>query len=234
MCIRDRTSSPRDIPRRSSPSIANRCGLELSSSTLYGAPPRCCCLAAYIALSACWSRVAASVMDESDTATPTLTSTSTSTSPSRNGNSIASRLRQAIELPFRLGDVDVDVEVSVGVAVSDSSMTDAATLLQQADSAMYAAKQQHLGVAPYSVDDESSSPQRLAMLGELRRGMSRGELVLHYQPKVSLSTGEVSGVEALVRWQHPERGLLPPDDFIPLAERTGLIGPLTDYVLDAA
>ena len=150
--------------------------------------------------------------------------------------SAASRLRQAIESPFRLGDVDVDVdvEVSVGVAVSDSSMTDAATLLQQADSAMYAAKQQHLGVAPYSVDDESSSPQRLAMLGELRRGMSRGELVLHYQPKVSLSTGEVSGVEALVRWQHPERGLLPPDDFIPLAERTGLIGPLTDYVLDAA
>lgn len=150
--------------------------------------------------------------------------------------SAASRLRQAIESPFRLGDVDVDVdvEVSVGVAVSDSSMTDAATLLQQADSAMYAAKQQHLGVAPYSVDDESSSPQRLAMLGELRRGMSRRELVLHYQPKVSLSTGEVSGVEALVRWQHPERGLLPPDDFIPLAERTGLIGPLTDYVLDAA
>src|SRR5664280_931476 len=107
-------------------------------------------------------------------------------------------------------------------------------LLEQGGSAMYAAKQQHLGVAPYSVDDESSSPQRLAMLGELRRGMSRGELVLHYQPKVSLSTGEVTGVEALVRWQHPERGLLPPDDFIPLAERTGLIGPLTDYVLDAA
>jgi GGDEF domain-containing protein len=94
--------------------------------------------------------------------------------------SAASRLRQAIESPFRLGDVDVDVDVdvsvsvsvSVGVAVSDSSMTDAATLPQQADSAMYAAKQQHLGVAPYSVGDESSSPQRLAMLGELRRGLS--------------------------------------------------------------
>jgi len=90
--------------------------------------------------------------------------------------SAASRLRQAIESPFRLGDVDVDVSVSVSVsvsvAVSDSSMTDAATLPQQADSAMYAAKQQHLGVAPYSVGDESSSPQRLAMLGELRRGLS--------------------------------------------------------------
>ena len=75
---------------------------------------------------------------------------------------------------------------------------------------------------------------RLALLGELRRGIERGELFLHYQPKVSLSTGEVVGVEALVRWQHPQRGLVRPDDFIPLAEHTGLIGPLTLFVLDAA
>src|SRR5450756_2393320 len=81
---------------------------------------------------------------------------------------------------------------------------------------------------------DGHSPAKLALLGDLRRALDRNELVLHYQPKVSISTGDVIGAEALVRWQHPDRGLVPPDDFIPLAEHTGLIGPLTRYVLDSA
>jgi EAL domain-containing protein (putative c-di-GMP-specific phosphodiesterase class I) len=81
---------------------------------------------------------------------------------------------------------------------------------------------------------DQHSPRRLALLGELRRAIDHQQLVLHYQPKVDAHTGQMLGVEALVRWQHPERGLIPPNDFIPLAERTGLIGPLTHYVLDAA
>jgi EAL domain-containing protein (putative c-di-GMP-specific phosphodiesterase class I) len=107
-------------------------------------------------------------------------------------------------------------------------------LLQRADVAMYVAKQQNLGTFAYSPDVDGNSLERLSLLGELRRGLDRGELVLYYQPKVSLSTGTVVGVEALVRWNHPGRGLVMPDEFIPLAEHTGLIAPLTRYVLDAA
>jgi diguanylate cyclase len=120
------------------------------------------------------------------------------------------------------------------VVLSGVHGEDAATLLQRADVAMYVAKEQSLGIFVYDPDADGHSPERLALLGDLRRGLDRGELVLHYQPKVSLSTGDVCGVEALVRWQHPDRGLIPPDAFIPLAEHTGLIGPLTSYVLDTA
>jgi diguanylate cyclase len=78
------------------------------------------------------------------------------------------------------------------------------------------------------------SPDRLTLLTELRRAIERGELLLHYQPKADLRTGEIRGVEALVRWQHPERGMIPPDEFIPAAQKTGVIGPLTTFVLDEA
>lgn len=99
---------------------------------------------------------------------------------------------------------------------------------------MYAAKESSAGYTVYEPALDQHSPRRLALLGELRQALDRGELVLHYQPKVELSSGHVRGVEALVRWQHPRDGLLEPDDFIPLVERTGLIGPLTSYVLAAA
>jgi EAL domain-containing protein (putative c-di-GMP-specific phosphodiesterase class I) len=111
---------------------------------------------------------------------------------------------------------------------------DPSTLLQHADIAMYVAKARNCGVFAYDPAVDGHSPAKLALLGDLRRGIDRDELFLHYQPKVSLSTGDVVGVEALVRWQHPTHGLIMPDDFIPLAEHTGLIAPLTSNVLNAA
>jgi diguanylate cyclase len=147
---------------------------------------------------------------------------------------VAERLRGALSGTFTVDGIDLDIEASLGLVVSGLHGEDVATLLQRADVAMYVAKEQGLGIFVYDPDADGHSPERLTLLGDLRRGLDRGELVLHYQPKISLSTGEVCGVEALVRWQHPDRGLVPPDAFIPLAEHTGLIGPLTAYVLDAA
>jgi diguanylate cyclase (GGDEF)-like protein len=147
---------------------------------------------------------------------------------------VARKLRAALEAPFKVSGVDLDVEASIGVVLSGEHGTDTATLLQRADIAMYVAKTQNLGVFAYDPAVDGHSPAKLALLGDLRRALERHELVLHYQPKISLTTGDVVSVEALVRWQHPNRGMIFPDDFIPLAEHTGLIGPLTGYVLSAA
>ncbi len=147
---------------------------------------------------------------------------------------VAATLRSTLESPFSVEGIDLDLEASVGVVVSGSHGEDAATLLQRADVAMYVAKARQLGAFAYDPDVDRHSPQKLALVGDLRRAIERGELVLHYQPKISVTTGDLIGVEALVRWQHPERGLVPPDEFIPVAEQTGLIGPLTHCVLDTA
>jgi len=147
---------------------------------------------------------------------------------------IAEKLRTALETPFHVDGVALDIEASIGVVLSGEHGEDAATLLQRADIAMYVAKDQNLGVFAYDPAVDDHSPARLALLGELRRALDRGELVLHYQPKVSVHTGDVVGVEALVRWHHPDRGLVLPGDFIGLAEQTGLIGPLTVHVLELA
>lgn len=147
---------------------------------------------------------------------------------------VAAQLRAALERPFIVEDVALDIEASVGVVLSGEHGTDPTTLLQRADIAMYIAKVQNLGVFAYDPDVDGHTPAKLALLGELRRALNLGHLVLHYQPKVSIRTAEVVGAEALVRWQHPDRGMIFPDTFIPLAEHTGLIGPLTTYVLGAA
>jgi len=147
---------------------------------------------------------------------------------------VARQLQAALGRPFPVDGLDLEVEASIGVVLSGLHGADRTELMQRADIAMYVAKQRSLGVTAYSPDDDGHSPERLALLGDLRRALAGSELFLHYQPKVSLSTGDVCGVEALLRWQHPERGLVPPDAFIPLAENTGLIGPLTAYVLDLA
>jgi diguanylate cyclase len=147
---------------------------------------------------------------------------------------VASKLREALEKPFLVEGVALDVEASVGVVLSGEHGADPETLLQRADIAMYVAKVQNLGVFAYDPSVDSHTPARLALLGELRRALSLGQLVVHYQPKVTIRTSEVVGAEALVRWQHDDRGLIFPDTFIPLAEHSGLIGPLTTYVLGAA
>ncbi|HEY0869769.1 MAG TPA: diguanylate cyclase, partial [Acidothermaceae bacterium] len=147
---------------------------------------------------------------------------------------IAECLRHSLDASFQVEGVELDVEASIGVVLSGEHGADAETLLQHADIAMYVAKTRNIGVFAYSTDIDGYSPERLALLGDLRRAMEMHEIVLHYQPKVSVATGEVVGVEALARWQHPTRGLVFPDAFIPAAEHTGLIGPFTSYVLDAA
>jgi diguanylate cyclase (GGDEF)-like protein len=147
---------------------------------------------------------------------------------------VAHSLLAALAAPFQIEGVDMDVEASIGVVISGEHGKDAITLMQHADIAMYIAKTQHLGVFTYNPATDGHSATKLAMVGDLRRALDRHELVLYYQPKVSVTTGDLVGAEALIRWQHPEQGLVFPDAFIPLAERTGLIGPLTEYVLDAA
>ena len=147
---------------------------------------------------------------------------------------VASSLLATLAIPFHVEGVDLDVEASVGVVISGDHGQDTVTLMQHADIAMYVAKGQHLGVFAYDPMEDGHSATKLAMIGDLRRALHRDELVLYYQPKVNITTGDLVGAEALVRWKHPEHGLVLPDDFIPLAERTGLINPLTRHILDAA
>jgi diguanylate cyclase (GGDEF)-like protein/PAS domain S-box-containing protein len=152
----------------------------------------------------------------------------------QEATAVADRLSAAIEAPFTVDGLILDVDASFGVAVYPDHATDASQLLQRADVAMYAAKATHVGYTIYDPSLDQHNPRRLGLLGQLRRALAAGELVVHYQPKAEVRSGRILGVEALVRWQHPEHGLLGPGEFIPLAETTGLIRPLTAYVLDAA
>jgi diguanylate cyclase (GGDEF)-like protein/PAS domain S-box-containing protein len=147
---------------------------------------------------------------------------------------IASRLSSCLEDPVVVDDLPLRVDVSVGLASFPRDGRSADLLLQHADVAMYAAKTVSAGFAIYDRCVDPHSPDRLLLIGELLGALQRGELVLYYQPQLSLSTGEITAVEGLIRWQHPERGLISPDEFIPLVQETGLIKPLTHFVLDKA
>jgi diguanylate cyclase (GGDEF)-like protein len=147
---------------------------------------------------------------------------------------VGEKVREALRQAFALQGVTLDLEASVGIALYPEHGQDVDMLLQRADVAMYVAKEDHTGCELYSAERDEYSPGRLALAAELRRALDERELVLHYQPIAELAHGQIVGVEALVRWQHPERGLLGPDEFVPLAERTGLIRELTLYVLAEA
>jgi diguanylate cyclase (GGDEF)-like protein len=147
---------------------------------------------------------------------------------------VARKLLTTLEEPFTLEGLSLDVEASIGVALYPDHGNDAEELLQHADIAMYVAKDTHAGYMLFDPTQDQHSPRRLALLGELRRAIDLDQLLLHYQPKVDAHSSQILGVEALVRWQHPKHGLISPGEFIPLAERTGLIGPLTHFVLDQA
>ncbi|MBG0560119.1 putative bifunctional diguanylate cyclase/phosphodiesterase [Actinoplanes aureus] len=144
------------------------------------------------------------------------------------------RILAALRRPIQLSDLLVDIDASIGVASYPRDGHDAAELLQHADVAMYAAKRRHGGVSGYDPSLDSGDASRLTLQSELRQGVECGELVVFYQPKVDVATRQPCGVEALVRWQHPTRGLLGPDAFIPLAEESGLIDLVTAVVLDQA
>jgi diguanylate cyclase (GGDEF)-like protein/PAS domain S-box-containing protein len=146
----------------------------------------------------------------------------------------AKKLIKSLDAPFLVEGHAFPVGASLGIAITPDHGSDAPTLLRRADVAMYIAKQSNGGIAVYAAEQDTNTPSRLALVGELREAIERRRLVLHYQPKVEQSSGILSEVEALVRWPHPTEGLLPPDEFIPLAERTGLITPLTAWVLNEA
>lgn len=144
------------------------------------------------------------------------------------------KLLQALNRPLELGDITVDVRGSIGIAMYPDQGRHAGTLLQRADVAMYLAKSANSGYEVYVSERDQYSVSRLALVAQLRDAIDNRTLSLHYQPQVEVRTGRPIGVEALVRWIHPERGFIAPDEFIPIAEQTGLIRPLTCYVLRTA
>ncbi|MEA2384720.1 MAG: diguanylate cyclase [Solirubrobacteraceae bacterium] len=147
---------------------------------------------------------------------------------------VAQRISSALDAPFALDEVSLHVDASIGIALFPDDGADAADLLQRADVAMYQAKRGRTGWAAYDAERDVHSRARLALVEDLRRALQRDELVLVYQPKAALRSGEVKGVEALVRWQHPTRGLLAPGEFVAVAEQAGLMRQLTARVLDVA
>jgi diguanylate cyclase (GGDEF)-like protein len=146
---------------------------------------------------------------------------------------LAERAAHEVRCTHTVAGVEVDVDASIGIALFPLHGNNVDELLRCADVAMYASKARGVPTV-YAVEHDHHSADRLALGAQLRRAIEHGEIIVHYQPKADFATGEITGVEALVRWEHKERGLLGPDLFIPLAEQTGLIRPLTTYVLNSA
>ncbi len=147
---------------------------------------------------------------------------------------VAEKVHRSLEPSFYLENMAFSVAASLGIAVSPEHGDSTSAILKSADIAMYHAKQQKLGYCFYHPDLDSNSADRLTLMGELRDAINKGELKLYYQPKVDLARQSIVGVEALVRWMHPTRGFIPPDEFVPMAEQSGLIRPLTHWVISTA
>jgi len=147
---------------------------------------------------------------------------------------ITERVLAALRQPLMMQGRPFEVRASIGVALYPEHGQDPGSLLQSADAAMYTAKRSHSECSLYTADPNGIGARQVFLASELREGIARNQLLLHFQPKVDLKTMRPDGAEALVRWQHPREGLIPPDDFIPLAERSGLMKPLSLWVLEAA
>ncbi|NTW38715.1 MAG: EAL domain-containing protein [Cellulomonadaceae bacterium] len=152
----------------------------------------------------------------------------------RRSQSVAQDLQSALDAPMRVGELDLLVRASAGIAVAPAHGTDAATLMKNADIALYRAKVERDRTSTYTPDLDVNTLERLQILADLRVAIDSGQLDVAYQPQVDLARRRLVGVEALIRWNHPVRGAIPPDSFIPLAENSGLIGELTSYVLETS
>ncbi|NDY72689.1 GGDEF-domain containing protein [Desulfobacter hydrogenophilus] len=147
---------------------------------------------------------------------------------------IVKKLQKIFMEPFSIEGLNIEVMASIGIASFPDHGSEADAIMQRASLALVNAKQNTKRFAVYNKEMEKGSPRHITMMGELRHAIDTSELMVYYQPKVNLGQARVSSVEALVRWQHPEHGFLSPDEFIPMAERTGLIRPLTIWVLNTA
>ena len=146
----------------------------------------------------------------------------------------ATRIHVAVDEPFEIGGLSLDVKTSVGGVLYPDDASDADTLVRFADVAMYAAKRNRTRIELYNPAADVSSRESLSLGSELRRALEAGDIVAHYQPKVEVSSGRVVGAEALVRWDHPERGIVLPSQFLPVVQKAGLMGSLTALVLQRA
>jgi diguanylate cyclase (GGDEF)-like protein len=144
---------------------------------------------------------------------------------------VIKKLHECLQVPFMIDGVPIVVETSIGVAFLPEHADDADTLLQRADIAMYRAKQLAIDYALYTPESNPHSPAKLGLMAELRDAIEQHQLMLHFQPKLELKSGYIIGTEALLRWQHPRLEIILPDQFIVTAEQTGLITPLTHWVL---
>ena len=147
---------------------------------------------------------------------------------------VARKVLRALERPLPLHGLAIEVGATLGIACYPEHGRGVETLLKRAEVARYRARDAGERFAVYAPELDDREPSRLELVSQLRRAIERGELALVYQPKVEVTTGEVRGVEVLVRWPHPERGVMPPAEFVPLAEHTGLIKPMTSFVLAEA